>query len=239
MSILAFPEPKLAMTAGAQTEASRRPNWARIAGGRNHQVSAARIVRLGSEQLQVRGREPSPLQIRAYLGIACHDCGPADLLQYPADGPGSSRSLTIERRVGASVAARWRLGDGPCRARMSVGPGNGNQQNRGQNRSRPPAPPGATTAAPRRPLRGGALSVAAWQPVVRGSRLFRGSPLFRGSRLFRGGRPGAVQAIVTAVPRLRHRGRPRGRRMPSRQWGEPAPSAGAGPRVGPRRPPVR
>src|SRR5258708_4107877 len=29
MSILAFPEPKLAMTAGASTAASRTPNWAR------------------------------------------------------------------------------------------------------------------------------------------------------------------------------------------------------------------
>ena len=90
-------------------------------GGGDHQVRGERIVRLGPEDHQVRGREPAPDQIRAHVGIARHLGGPADLMNYPGDGLRSGLGLGVERgAASARLAARqprWRCaipGKGEC-----------------------------------------------------------------------------------------------------------------------------
>src|SRR6202034_802146 len=54
-------------------------------GGGHHQLGVERVVRRSPEGYQIRGRETAAGQGRAHLGIACHERGGADLLQYPGD----------------------------------------------------------------------------------------------------------------------------------------------------------
>ena len=94
--------------------------------------------------------EASLGEVGAHLGIARHDGGPADLLQYPGNGLRPGRGLGRELLAadrGAAPRGLWRWAvPGQDEGQPA---GTANEQNDGEERGRPPAPPDVTAAAAR------------------------------------------------------------------------------------------
>ncbi len=199
MSILAFPEPKLAMTAGAQTEASRRPNWSRIAA-----VATTRLEPSGSYDWgpsHFRFAAGNPRLCRSAHTWASH-ATTADRLTCCSIQV-TARALAAASPLNGGLVPAWLpaggCGDGPCRARMSVAPPATATSRievrtaaaRQRDRARPmPRRAGCCVAA-------GCCAAVGWAPFRPSSLPFRGpgtaaGPRGTGDALSSVGRAGAI-----------------------------------------------